>query len=212
MTPLMLRVITALVLLIVVGVGLIKGGWFFVSLGSLLTIVCVYEWLTMAYGRLPLLILGIAYILTGFWATWDVYQHDLIQPLLFLWLLLIVWTTDIGAYFIGSYFQGPLLAPKISPKKTWSGFFGGAICAIFAGWIYAYCLDLAVLYSPKVYLWPVFLTFIAQIGDLLESQTKRICGVKDSGKIFPGHGGALDRLDSILPVMMATALMVRYLS
>ncbi|EPZ46232.1 MULTISPECIES: phosphatidate cytidylyltransferase [Alicyclobacillus] len=115
-----------------------------------------------------------------------------------LWLLLIaVWMTDTAAYFVGRFVKGPKLLPEISPKKTISGsvggIFGGAIGAVIFG---------AIAY-PTYALWiyallGAVISVFGQFGDLIESAYKRAANVKDSGKLLPGHGGMLDRIDSLL--------------
>jgi len=129
------------------------------------------------------------------------------QPLGFalaLWALAIVWATDIGAYFAGRAIGGPKLAPKISPNKTWAGLIGGMVAAGIAGALIAEFGHL-----PAAALWlPPLLAVVAQIGDLIESGMKRHVGLKDSGKILPGHGGLLDRIDGMLPVAIVVAALV----
>jgi len=125
-----------------------------------------------------------------------------------LWTLMIVWATDIGAYFAGRSIGGPKLAPRLSPKKTWAGLIGGMAAALIvslavASWLHT-PIRLAALGSS--------LALLAQGGDLFESWLKRRAGVKDSGKLLPGHGGALDRLDGVVPVasVVAGLLLVGY--
>jgi phosphatidate cytidylyltransferase len=120
------------------------------------------------------------------------------------WGLALVWATDIGAYFAGRSFGGPKVAPRISPNKTWSGLLGGMFGALVLGWVLASYYDLPVhlaLASP-------FLAILAQAGDFFESWMKRRAGVKDSGTLIPGHGGALDRLDGVVPALPVAALLV----
>lgn len=123
---------------------------------------------------------------------------------LLIWVFLVVWATDIGAYFAGRAIGGPKLAPSISPNKTVAGLVGGVIsAAILAGaWVYYVRL-------PANLLWlaPLF-AVAAQIGDLFESGLKRRAGVKDSGTWLPGHGGLLDRLDGLVPVAILTAALM----
>ena len=113
-----------------------------------------------------------------------------------LWLLALVWATDVGAIAVGRTLKGPRLAPKISPAKTWSGFSGGLAGAVLVGagaaWLTGFA-SLAVMVVVSAGL-----SLVSQIGDLVESAVKRHYGVKDSGTLIPGHGGILDRVDGLL--------------
>jgi len=118
-----------------------------------------------------------------------------------LWTLAIVWATDIGAYFSGRAIGGPKLAPRLSPNKTWAGLLGGMAGAGFVGLIVAWASAL-----PSFCWWcGAPLAVAAQGGDLFESWLKRRSGVKDSGRLLPGHGGVLDRLDGVVPVALLVA-------
>jgi phosphatidate cytidylyltransferase len=122
-----------------------------------------------------------------------------------LFVFVAVWATDIGAYAVGRTLKGPKLAPAISPNKTWSGFFGGLGFAAIA----ALCLSLALNASrpAQVVAIAALLSLLGQGGDLFESAMKRRFGVKDSGKLIPGHGGMLDRIDALLWAAPAFALL-----
>lgn len=120
--------------------------------------------------------------------------------------LFIVWATDMGAYFIGRKFGRRKLLAKVSPNKTIEGSLGGIVSALAVSFIFM-LIDRAV-YSPFHFLtmlvFVIFFSIFAQFGDLVESSIKRHFDVKDSGKLIPGHGGILDRFDSIIfvfPIM-----------
>ena len=121
------------------------------------------------------------------------------------WVFAVVWATDIGAYAAGRQMGGPLLAPRWSPRKTWAGLGGGIICAALAGWATAGVLG-ATPVLPLV-LVSAGLAIVEQFGDLAESVAKRRFGVKDASSLIPGHGGLLDRLDGLLAVIPAVALL-----
>ncbi len=111
-----------------------------------------------------------------------------------LFALFVVWGADVGAYFAGRRFGRVKLAPKISPGKTWEGVFGGLVVVAIVAAVFASLLDL-----PPAVLIPFSMAAAALsvVGDLTVSMFKRTAGVKDSGSLFPGHGGILDRIDSV---------------
>ncbi|WP_029008145.1 phosphatidate cytidylyltransferase [Azospirillum halopraeferens] len=123
---------------------------------------------------------------------------------LFLFVLLTVWATDIGAYAAGRSIGGPRLAPRISPKKTWAGLLGGVVASGLAGLGVAVAAGAA---SPLLALLVGACTaVVAQAGDLFESAVKRRFDIKDSGRLIPGHGGLLDRIDGLLVAAPVLAL------
>ncbi|MGG5889197.1 phosphatidate cytidylyltransferase [Falsiroseomonas sp. HC035] len=123
-----------------------------------------------------------------------------------LFLFLVVWASDIGAYMAGRAFGGPKLAPSISPNKTWSGAVGGMVCALVVG---GAC---ALAFTPGASLLAISAVVLlvgtaSQAGDLLESAIKRHFKVKDTSSLIPGHGGLLDRLDGVLAAAPVAALL-----
>lgn len=150
----------------------------------------------------------IALAIAGFiWLRAD----DAVGRLNVLFVVLVVWASDIGAYLAGRLLGGPRLAPRISPGKTWSGAVGGLVCAVGVG-VAASLLDPGGQSGSRDGLIvSLGLGLASQIGDLLESALKRYVGVKDSGHLIPGHGGLLDRLDGmILAVIVAAALSMMF--
>ena len=130
-----------------------------------------------------------------------------------LFLIAVVWASDIGAYVVGRLVGGPKLAPAISPGKTWSGAVGGLLCCMVIGagaaaWATPYPDDML-----KAAAIAALLGVATQLGDLVESAFKRHFGVKDSSALIPGHGGLLDRLDGLIaaaPVAALLAMAVGY--
>jgi phosphatidate cytidylyltransferase len=122
-----------------------------------------------------------------------------------MFLYAIVWSTDILAYFVGRAIGGPKVAPRISPKKTWSGAIGGAGAAVAAAVVIAWSAGLESI--GKIVLLAATLSLVAQAGDFFESALKRRYGAKDSGHLIPGHGGLMDRLDGFV-VAAALALVI----
>jgi phosphatidate cytidylyltransferase len=129
--------------------------------------------------------------------------------------LILTWATDIGAFFVGRAVGGRKLMPSISPGKTMSGAVGGVVASVVIAWVYvAYALrpgaQLA-LTASGIILFGVLVSAAAQVGDLFESLLKREAGVKDSSKLLPGHGGVLDRLDSLFFVLPIAHLLLGWL-
>ncbi|MFL2770371.1 MAG: phosphatidate cytidylyltransferase [Rhodospirillaceae bacterium] len=111
------------------------------------------------------------------------------------WLLAIVWGTDIGAYVLGRLIGGPKLASRISPNKTWSGAIGGVLLAIVALILVDFIYSIGLQSIHFVYA--ISVSILAQLGDLAQSSFKRKYNVKDSGRLLPGHGGVMDRVDGL---------------
>jgi len=151
----------------------------------------------MTFDEIGFIVLGALYVGLGF--------HYFIETRFVgleyvVFVLLIVWTTDSGAYFVGRKLGKNKLWPEISPKKTVEGFIGGIVIAV----IFAIAMQLVYPFASswlQLIVVTVIASIIGQMGDLVESAIKRHYGVKDSGNILPGHGGILDRFDSLLFVV-----------
>ena len=158
-----------------------------------------FLWLSLAPGfRRPALVLacGVPALVPCFMAIADVHTGAgvLRGPWVVLWLLAWIFSADIGAYFAGRAFGRLKLAPRISPGKTWEGAIGGVLLGMLVGAAGAVAFEVPV--------WPAVcfgmaLTAVSIVGDLTESLFKRGAGLKDSGGLLPGHGGVLDRIDSV---------------
>jgi phosphatidate cytidylyltransferase len=164
--------------------------------------ISAYEWLRMAkLSPKPKLIsaLGLSYLVIAGAAFIDLrLRHN--GGTLVMGLLLCVWAADIGAYMTGKLIGGPKLCPKISPNKTWAGlggsmFFGGLVLAL-----YVFYADTALQDAGLAFIAGLIFGVIGQAGDLMISMLKRRVGFKDTGNLIPGHGGLLDRIDSLLLV------------
>ncbi|NLY55546.1 MAG: phosphatidate cytidylyltransferase [Firmicutes bacterium] len=144
-----------------------------------------------------LAILGLVYI------AWPL---SLLLPLrqeslsLVLFLLALAFGSDTAAYFVGINFGRRRLAPAISPKKSWEGAIGALVFTGLLGALWGFVVNPAFTWLEG-FIFGVIASVFGQIGDLIESMLKRYCGVKDSGKILPGHGGILDRIDSLLLII-----------
>lgn len=139
--------------------------------------------------------ISLIYVTTALVCLWD-------AP----WVLLpLAWLNDTGAYIMGTLVGGPRLCPRISPAKTWSGLVGGVIMGACGMWILS-TWQWPIAMPHWSFLFWVFLSIIGHGGDLAESWMKRQAGIKDTGAYLPGHGGFLDRCDSILAMGLAYAL------
>ena len=202
MSELAARTLTGIVLIAAALLAAVVGGNVFAVLVAAVATLMFYEWTRIARGW------GAAWYVSGFFyallpalALLWVRERDAHGLALLIWTFIVTWSTDIGAYFAGRQLGKRKLAPTISPNKTVEGLYGGiAAATVFGGaWALATGLGIALLALAPV------LAVAAQAGDLFESGMKRRAGVKDSGTWLPGHGGALDRLDGLVPVAVLTA-------
>jgi phosphatidate cytidylyltransferase len=132
----------------------------------------------------------------------------LLSPEMLLFALLIVWVADMGAYFVGKGFGRVKLAPQISPGRTWEGVLGG-LCAVMV--LAAIGAEVFEINITVLVPFCLAVAMISIVGDLTESMFKRNAGMKDSGSLFPGHGGVLDRIDSVTAAAPLFALALRWI-
>jgi phosphatidate cytidylyltransferase len=200
---LLVRTLTGAILIVAALLAALHGGNLFAVIVAAIATVMFYEWTRLVRGW------GAAWYISGFFyallpalALLWIRERDAHGVYLLIWVFIVTWATDIGAYFAGRKFGRRKLAPSISPNKTVEGLYGGiAAATLFGGaWVLATGLGMAL-----IVLAPIF-AIAAQAGDLFESGMKRRAGVKDSGIWLPGHGGVLDRLDGLVPVAVLTAL------
>lgn len=193
------RVISAVVLAPLVMGAVLAGEVAFYTLVLLTAVLMMREWDALIQHRMSPRWgwIGVAYV-TATCLSFIVLRESSLGgsiPLI-IYLLAVVWATDIGAYFAGRAVGGPKLAPLISPKKTWAGLFGGILSAVTVGGI----LSVFFPFPPQLTyaaLLSASLAVVAQMGDLFESWMKREAGMKDSSNLIPGHGGILDRVDGL---------------
>ncbi len=205
------RTLTAAIFVVVMLAGLLINRWTFFILFSIIHFGCWWEFVSLMkkiYSKNYLFysLLGIAYItlpislliaLRNFYGINIQEDHWDLAKILPMALIFSLWINDTMAYIVGSLI-GKTTMSKISPKKTWEGSLGGVILSVIVIFLLAYYVFLFGIISYSL----AVLAFIASIagtfGDLFESKLKRMAGVKDSGHIMPGHGGFLDRFDSLL--------------
>ena len=205
MTALQTRLASAAVLMPIVLVVLYYGGWPFIVLLAVLGGIALCEWIGVSLKllgneRYIYSGLGIFYILASFTCAYFVYT-----TLGFFWsviFILMVWGSDSGAYFVGKAIGGAKLAKSISPNKTWAGFIGALVMPALIGVIGLFILrgldGFIGEQAFKIAFIGILIGVAGQTGDLLVSALKRKAGVKDTGQLIPGHGGLLDRVDSLM--------------
>ena len=142
-------------------------------------------------------VLGALYVGIGFYYLIETRLYGIEYV---IYALMVIWTTDSGAYFIGRKIGKRKLWPEISPNKTIEGFVGGIVSAVVFACVFQYFYPIASTYMIVVVV-TIVASIVGQLGDLVESALKRHYAVKDSGKLLPGHGGILDRFDSLLFVL-----------
>ncbi len=152
------------------------------------------------FSNIAFTIFGASYVSIPFAIlSWFVFNPNLpgdFYPWMLIGFFVLIWANDSGAYVVGSLIGKHKLLERISPKKTWEGFLGGGAFSLLAAWIISYFVDAI---SLQDWLIIALITFVfGTFGDLLESLLKRMVNVKDSGQIMPGHGGILDRFDSLI--------------
>jgi len=162
-------------------------------------LVTSLEWFRMTK-KIEYKIFGTLFLLFSFYTVYFFRDRDLLD---FLLILIICVTTDIGGYIFGKIFKGPKLI-KISPNKTYAGMIGSFLLSIFTSYLFAIKYDYTFLQNQNLFedFYFIFLVFIistvSQIGDLTVSYFKRLSKIKNTGNIFPGHGGLLDRIDGMI--------------
>lgn len=203
MRELLIRSLAGLLLIVLAVWAAFRGGYVFALLVASAAVMMFYEWRRVVAGwGFGWHAAGFLYALVPALALLWIRDRAPQGLELLLWVFIVTWSTDIGAYIAGRAIGGPKLAPSISPNKTVAGLVGGMISAALAGYAWA---ELTSLSATLFALAPLF-ALAAQGGDLFESGLKRRAGVKDSGSWLPGHGGALDRLDGLVVVATLTAL------
>jgi phosphatidate cytidylyltransferase len=197
------RVIAGVVMAAIAIVAAFAGGYVFAVFVAAAATAIYYEWMRIVRGwSFEWKVGGFFYALLPALGLLWIRDRSNDKLVLLMWVFIVTWATDIGAYFVGRAIGRKKLAPAISPGKTVAGLYGGIAAATLlgGGWALAFHLK-----TPLLVLAPIFAA-AAQAGDLFESWMKRRAGIKDSGDWLPGHGGILDRLDGLVPVAVLTAL------
>lgn len=174
-------------------------GLFFIGF-LLMILTMIFKYPRVNHNDLTLSMWGAIY--TGFFFSFGLAITELGEPFYLLLLVFILtWASDVGGYFVGRRWGKNKLSPQLSPGKTWEGAGGALLFTVVAAIVYHFFWPAANLGISKLIILGLTASLAAQMGDLLESALKRFFGVKDSGKIIPGHGGVLDRFDSFMLVL-----------
>ena len=193
------RILSSIILLPLSFFFIIKGSAFFIIFLTILFVIACLEWFKMTKSN-EYKIFGTLFLLFSFYTVYFFREKDLSD---FLLILIICITTDIGGYIFGKIFKGPKLI-KISPNKTYAGMIGSFLLSIITSYLFAIKYDHTFLQNQNLFedFYFIFLVFIistvSQIGDLTISYFKRLSKIKNTGNIFPGHGGLLDRIDGMI--------------
>ena len=204
------RILSSTILIPVSFFFIFEGSITFIFFLSIIFLAMGFEWFKMTKKKELIRILGLFFLFFSFYSA--IYLRQYIGLNFFLFLIIVCVFTDIGGYLFGKIFKGPKLT-KISPNKTYSGVVGSFFISLITGFIYIKYLGqkskILLNNDPEfVVLLILFISLISQIGDLIISYFKRQAKLKDTGKILPGHGGFLDRLDGIIFVIPVTYLTI----
>jgi phosphatidate cytidylyltransferase len=223
------RSLTAVVFVVVMLAGLLWNFWSFLILFTVVHFGCWYEFVKLmkqVYGSkyLPYCLFGLLYITMPFLMLIDLWLKPMVMKgdvpfilygnIFALVIIFSIWINDTMAYIVGSLI-GKTPLSKISPKKTWEGTIGGAVlCIVAIGFLFPVIMkESLILFAHRKIVWfsiAALCAIFGTMGDLFESKLKRMAGVKDSGSIMPGHGGFLDRFDSLLFAAPAVWLYVHF--
>jgi len=183
------RILSSIILLPLAYYFILAGSFYLIFFTTICFFVSIYEWNKMVK-KIKFKFLGSLFLIFSFYTFYEI-------SIAYFWIyvLLVCVSTDIGGYVFGKLFKGPKLT-KISPNKTFSGMIGGYLLSlvflsIFMGWINS-------TVNEKWFIVTILISTVSQIGDIIISYFKRLSKLKDTGKIIPGHGGLLDRIDGMI--------------
>ena len=192
------RILSSLILIPVALFFIIKGSFLFNFFIIICFMISSYEWHKMSFKK-PYYLIGLLFLIISFYSAYKIRTTMNGDYIYFIIILLICILTDIGGYIFGKILKGPKLT-KISPKKTYSGLIGGFLLSIG---VLFFIFSLGLFIKPQelnsnIFILILLISAISQVGDIIISYFKRRSKIKDTGKIIPGHGGLLDRIDGMI--------------
>ncbi len=187
------RILSSIILIPIALFFIIKGSFFFIFFLSICFFITSFEWYKMTKNN-NYFLFGLIFLILSFLSAFllrKIFLND------FILVILICISTDIGGFVFGKIFKGPKLT-KISPNKTYSGMIGSFFLSIISALLYTNYYGLIYWTDNLLLITVILISSVSQIGDLTVSYFKRISKIKNTGKIIPGHGGLLDRIDGML--------------
>ena len=205
------RLISSLIIIPLSFFFIIKGSYLFNFFLLFCISICFYEWHFMSKSKIYHS-LGFFFLIFSFYSAYELRNSFGKESLIiFLFVILVCILSDIGGYIFGNIFKGPKIT-KISPNKTFSGMIGAYLFSFliiyFLEYIYV-LFDTTLQWNSEIFIYIIFVSTISQIGDLIVSYFKRLSNIKDTGKILPGHGGILDRIDGMIFAFPLTYIMFK---
>ncbi len=189
------RVLSSIILLPLTFFIVIEGSFLFIAFISICFLISIFEWNQMSkdknYNKI-----GFIFLVISFFSIYNLRINSDDNYIFFLFVVVICVSTDIGGYIFGKFFKGPKLT-KFSPNKTLAGVLGGFTLSILSMLIFINIFNEPIL-SQKSIILSLLISFVSQLGDIIISYFKRKSNIKDTGKIIPGHGGMLDRIDGMI--------------
>jgi len=192
------RFLSSIILLPIALFFIIKGSFLFIFFISVCFLITAYEWNSMSKKK-NYNIIGLIFLILSFYSIYKLRNDFVGEYIYLLFITLVCVSTDIGGYIFGNIFKGPKLT-KISPNKTYSGMIGGYFLSIIS---INFFLSNSHIASPTnitkdIFIFVLLISTVSQLGDIIISYFKRLSKIKNTGKIIPGHGGLLDRVDGMV--------------
>jgi phosphatidate cytidylyltransferase len=200
------RILSSILILAIALFFIIKGSFFYIFFLSVFFFITSFEWYKMTKNK-NYFLLGLIFLILSFLSAFllrNIFLND------FILVILICISTDIGGFVFGKLFKGPKLT-KISPNKTYSGMIGSFFLSIISALLYTNYYDLVYWTDSVLLIVVILISSISQIGDLTVSYFKRKSKIKNTGKIIPGHGGLLDRIDGMLFAIPFAFILFKFL-